>query len=83
MFVFSPSAGAYVSNVEETLNVGRSNFCSLSIDALKSKSKTFDTEVPLNASTINPFLNLGKFAESRILKSCLVAVSNSSNDNEV
>ena len=53
------------------------------MDALYSAEVTSATECPLNESTMIPFLNLGKFVLSRIVKSCLFTASCSNNDNDV
>ena len=41
------------------------------------------TDEPEKASTKIPFLNLEIFCESKIVKSCLLTVSCSSNDSDV
>ena len=68
---------------DEILNVGLNSLLFGSIAALYSFCETSATECPLNASTMMPFLNLDKLEESRIVKSCLLNVSDSNNDNEV
>ena len=65
------------------LNDGLSSWFVGSIDAEYSVEVTSATEWPLKASTIIPFLNLGKFVLSRMVKSCLFTASCSSNDNDV
>ena len=76
-------AESKVNKCEEMLKVGRiSLFCG-SIDASNSSLETSATDEPLKESTMIPFLNLGKFVLSRIVKSCLLTADCSNKDSAV
>ena len=61
----------------------RASLLRISIEAEKSRPVVSATDLSTNESTTIPFLNRGKFCESRIDKSCLPIVAISSNDSEV
>ena len=65
------------------LNVGLTSFRLGSIAATYSEFVTSATDEPSNESTTIPFLNRGKFVESKIVKSCLFNALCSSKESEV